>query len=83
MATFMTSPKLLTVAQAAARLGVSLQAVRKSLQKGWFPGAYNDRPDQPLRGTWRIPVAGLEAYQAAKPWVRPRTERGTFRKRGS
>jgi excisionase family DNA binding protein len=53
----------LTVAEAAAALGLSLQRVRDLAREGRFAGAAHTNPGSPHRGEWRIPAAALEPYR--------------------
>jgi excisionase family DNA binding protein len=58
-----TDGRTLTLDQAAARLGISRDAMRKRLERGGFPGAVKlvGRP-------WSVPADALDA-----PTVRPST----------
>ena len=49
----------LTVAALAARFGRKTSTVRGWLERGLFPGAYRFQGRE-----WRVPAAGLEAFEA-------------------
>lgn len=56
---------VLTIPQAAARLGVYVQTVRNHLRRGTFPNAYRTGDDatSPRRREWRIPEGDLVYYE--------------------
>lgn len=54
---------MLTVAQAAERLGLSLPQTRLLARTGRLPGAVHTSPENPRRGEWRIPESALAAYR--------------------
>lgn len=54
----MDTPGLLSLVEASQASRVSTKTLRRRLQRGDFPGAYQD-PEQ--RGAWLIPVADLLA----------------------
>lgn len=51
------TPLLLSVPQAAERLGMSADAVRARLSSGAIAGGFRDR------GRWRVPLEAIEAYR--------------------
>ena len=56
---------VLTVEQAAQRLGVTTRAVRKWIRKGRFPNAYKLDP-YGQTSPFRIPIKDIEAFEASR-----------------
>jgi hypothetical protein len=73
-------PETLSVMQAADALGITRRSIYHAVQNDQIPGAINDAPANPARGSWRIPLAGLRAYSAQRG--RARDEQGRWAPRG-
>lgn len=70
----------LSLKEAAERLGIHEQTVRRAVKAGRVPGAYLAQSAQ--GDTWRVPVASLDAIRPqAAPQVQQVSELGELRKR--
>lgn len=61
---------VLTTGQVAQKLGVSLETVRRLIDRQYFPGAFR----LGRHGHWRIPAADVEAVRQGKPGQSPQVE---------
>jgi hypothetical protein len=55
----------LTVGQAAARLGVTVDTIKRRLKRGEYPDAYREPTPQGFR--WKIPASNLEDVDPLEP----------------
>ena len=67
----MEEEKILTAAEAAARLGVTPGAIAQWLKQGYFPRAYRVNPR--TQSAWRIPQGDVDAFIEER-----RKQRGFF-----
>ncbi|HKQ08329.1 MAG TPA: helix-turn-helix domain-containing protein [Blastocatellia bacterium] len=65
--------KMLTVEEAANKLGAAVVSVRVWARTGRFPGA--QREDSPRGPYWLIPESALEGFQMSKPGPKPGSKR--------
>lgn len=70
--------KMLTVKEAAAKIGSAQASIRVWLSQGRFPGAYKE--STPLGDYWLIPESEVAAFERRTPGPRPGSKR---KKRGS
>ncbi len=62
-------PRWMTTRQVAARIGQSPMSVRRLLEAGTWPGAYQNGPG----GHWRVPEDDVQAWlESMRPKVRRR-----------
>jgi excisionase family DNA binding protein len=73
-------PKMLTVREAAERIGASESSVRVWVWKGRFPGARLEKPPAGM-SYWLIPESALDGFALGKPGPKPKpkTEKGKKR----
>lgn len=65
--------KMLTVREAASRIGAAVDSVRIWASKGRFPGARKE--SSPIGDYWLIPETALEGFAMGTPGRPPKAEK--------
>jgi hypothetical protein len=73
------SEKMLSVKEAAARIGAAASSVRYWLTKGRFPRAKLIEPEHGVP-YWLIPESDVEFFEIGKPGPKPGTKRKLTKK---